>query len=243
MKQVISILALILGATLGFSQEKKVAVVSFSTDKTIGVSDLGLNNAKGIADKIFDLQNDSSFNLAPILEKYHTAFFDEYAKNFPFQLLPEDSVITKQAYIDFEPKFPNNDTSINGIIDYEGYQYIYEGLAGKTNEEGIAKVFENDADGVLFSDIHFELVKGFGIGGTSSVKMRAYARIALYDKTGKKVWVINESEQSKKTGVMVGGIPVLKPEKILPMCESALEELMKDLNKRLKKILKKSEAL
>lgn len=41
---------------------------------------------------------------------------------------------------------------------------------------------------------------------------------------------------------MVKGIPVMKPEKILPMCESALNELMGDLEKRIEKIVKKSEA-
>ena len=42
---------------------------------------------------------------------------------------------------------------------------------------------------------------------------------------------------------MVGGIPVMSPKKILPMCESALEKLMKDLEKRLPKIIKKADKL
>jgi S-adenosylmethionine synthetase len=73
--------------------------------------------------------------------------------------------------------------------------------------------------------------------------MRAFARIALYDKTGKKVFAISEGENSKKTSVMVGGIPVMKTEKILPMCESALQQLMKDLEKRLPKVIKKADKL
>ena len=225
------------------AQDKKVAVVSFSTNKVIGVSDLELNDLKILADKIFDLQNDPNFNLSPVLEKYHTAFFDKYSKNFPFQLLAEENVINNQAYIDFQPKFPDTDTSVNGIINYDGYKYIYEGIIGKYNEEGMAKLFSNEADGVLFTNIYFGLVKGFGIGSNATVKMRAFVRIALYDKTGKKVWVINEAENSKKTTVMVKGIPVLDPKKITPMCESALDELMKDLDKRLKKITKKSKSL
>lgn len=225
-------------------EEKKVAVVSFSTDKTVDVSDLGLNGVKMVADKILDLKNDPNFNLAPILEKYHTAFFDSYAKKFPFALLPEEEVINNQAYKDFEPKVgeKENETAFS-LLNYPGYKEIYEGLLGKSNEEGMATIFKEQSDGVMMTRIHFSLIKGFGIGGTATVKMRVYARIALYDKTGKKVWVINESEQSKKTGVMVGGIPVLEPSKILPMCESALEELMKDLDKRIEKIVKKSEKL
>ena len=41
---------------------------------------------------------------------------------------------------------------------------------------------------------------------------------------------------------MVGGVPVINPEKLLPMCDSALEELMGDLQKRIAKIIKKSDA-
>jgi hypothetical protein len=233
---------------LGFSiqaqekAEKKVAVVSFYTDKTVDVSDLGLEGAKGIADAILDLRDNPSFNLTAILEKYHAAFFNTYSKKFPFALLPETEVTGKKEYIDFQPKFNGlNSDYIYGIINYPNYKFIYEGILGKTNEEGIAKIFSNQANGVLFTEIHFALVKGFGIGGTATVKMRASVRIALYDSTGKKVWVITEGANSKKTSMMVGGIPVMKPEKIMPMCESALEELLKDLDDRMGKIIKKTD--
>jgi len=224
------------------TNDKKVAVVSFYTDKTINVSDLGLEGVKGVADKIFDLKNDPNFNLSSTLEKYHAAFFDNYSKKFPFSLLPEADVTGNSEYKSFQPKFENNNTdNINGIINYPNYKFIYEGVLGKANEEGIAKIFSKTANGVLFTEIHFALIKGFGIGGTATVKMRASVRIALYDNTGKKVWVINEAANSKKTGVMVGGIPVLSAEKIMPMCESALEELLKDLDGRMEKIIKKTD--
>ena len=52
--------------------------------------------------------------------------------------------------------------------------------------------------------------------------------------------MINENERSKKTMVMVGGIPVLDVDKILPNCESALTELMGDLNKLIEKMVEKT---
>ena len=103
----------------------------------------------------------------------------------------------------------------------------------------MANIFK-EYDGVMFVEIHFDLVKGFGIGGTATLKMKAFARMALYNKKGAKVFAINESANSKKTTVMVGGIPVMKPKKILPMCESALDRLMKHLDKKIEKITKKS---
>ncbi|NJO89411.1 MAG: hypothetical protein HC831_10980 [Chloroflexia bacterium] len=51
---------------------------------------------------------------------------------------------------------------------------------------------------------------------------------------------INEYGTSKKTVGIVGGIPIMKAEKLLPLCESASEKLVQDLNKRIGKIVKKA---
>lgn len=124
---------------------------------------------------------------------------------------------------------------------YGNYKYIYEGFMGQANKVAMAKMFADKADGVMFVYVNFAFEKGFGIGSTMTIKMRATTRVALYNKTGEKVFAFYENERSKKTGVMVGGVPVVKPEKILPMCESALQELMGDLRKRIAKIVKKSD--
>jgi hypothetical protein len=116
-------------------------------------------------------------------------------------------------------------------------------MNGSANEVASAQMFKEAADGVLFTEIHFAVVKGFAVGGTGTIKMKAYARIALYDKTGKKVFAFSEGANSKKTGTIVGGVPVLSLDKVLPMCESALEELLKDLDEKLEKIVKKSDKL
>lgn len=235
MKKVFLILT-VLFALNSYSQKKKVAVVAFYTDKTIDLSDLGLNGVAAVA----DLGNNPDFNLTPILEKYHNAFFTVYSKQFPFDLVPETEVTQKQEYIDFTPKFAREGDAGKTIINYPGYKYIYEGTAGEANEVGTATIFKDFADGVLFTEIHFALQKGFAVAGTGTVKMKAYARIALYDKTGKKVFAFSEGANSKKTGAIVGGIPVLTADKVLPMCESALDELLKDLDEKVSKIVKKT---
>lgn len=236
MKKVFLILTVLL-ALNSYSQKKKVAVVGFYTDKTISLADLGLSSLAAIA----DLGNNPDFNLTPILEKYHNSFFNVFSKQFPFDLLPENEVIQKQEYIDFVPKFAREGDAGKTIINYPGYKYIYEGMNGSENEVGTATIFKDVADGVLFTEIHFALQKGFAVGGTGTVKMKAYARIALYDKTGKKVFAFSEGANSKKTGAIISGIPVLTAEKILPMCESALDELLKDLDEKVAKIIKKTD--
>jgi hypothetical protein len=152
-----------------------------------------------------------------------------------------------QEDVDYYFKHLEDDNFIiqteNDYLIYNGYKYIYDGPMGAANEEGMAKAMADavKADGVMFVHIDFSFEKGFGIGGTSTLKVKAFTRISVYDKKGEKLFVINENERSKKTMMMVGGIPVLDVDKILPNCESAMEELMGDLNKRIQKIIKKTD--
>jgi hypothetical protein len=223
------------------AQKKKVAVVTFYANKVIDFSEIaGDKLTESVAKKVFELRDNPKFNLQPLLNKYHDAFFNEYSKSFPFDLLPETEVTGSAAYKSFVPKYQMDKFEANDYLVYDGYKYIYDGPMAAVNEEGIAKALADKADGVLFVHIDFAFEKGFGIGGTSTLKVKAFTRISLYDKKGTKLFVINENERSKKTMVMVGGIPVLDVDKILPNCESALTELMGDLNKRIEKIIKKT---
>lgn len=232
--------AILLVSQLGFSQKKKIAVVTFYANKMVGFDELGIGSEL-LLKEVLNLRDDPNFNLTPLLEQYHSNFFNTYSKELPFDLLPENEVLDNPSYQAFEPKFDLSKFQARDFLMYNKYKYIYEGLGGQANEVAVAKLFADKADGVLFVNIDFALEKGFGIGGTATVKMRATTRMALYNKSGAKVFAFSESERSKKTSVMVGGIPVMSPEKILPMCESALTELMGDLSKRIAKITKKSE--
>jgi hypothetical protein len=233
-------LVLLLTAFIGQAQKKKVAVVTFYANKLVKFDELG-GGLDFIIKDIIGMRDDPRFNLTPILEKYHTNFFNEYAKEFPFDLLPETDVVDTEKYKAFVPKYELENYQAENYLMQGNYKYIYEGINGKYNEEGMAKLFADQADGVLFIHVDFAFEKGFGLGNTMSIKMRATTRMALYNKTGEKVFAFSENERSKKTGVMIGGVPVIKAEKVLPMCESALEELMGDLKKRIAKIVKKSE--
>jgi len=219
---------------MAFAQ-KKVAVVTFYADKIVDLSDLG--GLISLA-AVTQLKDDPNFNLKPLLEKYHDKFFNAYAKSFPFELLPEATVTGNKEYQAFKPTLVGIDQDMSYFQTYEGYVAIAPTLSS-ANVQGMLKLFP-EADGVLYIYIKFALNKGFGVGGTATTKMQAYTHLALYNKKGDNVFAINEHANSKKTGVMVGGVPVMKPEKLLPMCESALDELMEDLDGRLDKIIKKT---
>jgi hypothetical protein len=170
---------------------------------------------------------------------FHIQFFENYSKNFPFQLLPEDQVITNDAYKAFVPIGVSSDGILktsNYIIPTDGYKVIPQ-LAGHENEKNMLKIF-NQCDGVVDVFIDFKLVK-IGFGGMGVVKVDAKANIVLFNKKGDKVFSVEEDANSKSTRPLVAGVPVMTAEKIMPMCESALDELMSALQKDLPKWLKK----
>jgi hypothetical protein len=239
--QKLVLLLLVVISTSAFAQKKKVAVVTFYANKMISFTELG-GGYDFIMKDVLNLRDDPNFNLSPLLEKYHSNFFNEYSKEFPFELASEKETLSNPNYLSFTPKYELSKYNAQNYLVYQNYKYVYEGMMGKYNEEGLAKALADKVDGVLFVYIDFGLVPGFGIGKTMTIKMRATTRIALYNKTGEKVFAFSEGENSKKTSVMVGGVPVISPEKLLPMCDSALEELMGDLQKRIAKIIKKTDA-
>jgi len=228
----------ILLSSLSFAQDKKVAVVTFYVNKKIDVAEFG--PAAYAAEK--KLLADSNFNLEPLLKNFHTQFFESYSKSFPFQLLPENQVVNNDAYKAFVPVGVASD----GILDVNkfvtvipGYKVLLEKLAFHQNEKEMLKIFNQD-DGVMDVSIYFKLVK-IGIGGMGLVKVEAKTNIALFNKSGDLVFSVDESARSKGITPLVAGVPVMTPEKILPMCESAMSELMSDLQKDMPKMIKKAD--
>jgi hypothetical protein len=221
-----------------YAQDKKVAVVTFFINKQIDATSFG-TIGQTAALKLCD---DPNFNLTGILKEFHSQFFDSYAKEFPFKLLPESEVTNNETYKAY--KVIGNATS--GVFDISKYTTSIDGYKvfvvaiGRENEKNMLKIFPQ-ADGVMHVSITFKLVK-LGFGGMGIVRMRAITDIILLNKNGDKVFNIEEDATSKSVTPLVGGVPVITADKILPMCESALTELMGYLQKDMAKMVKKSNA-
>ncbi|KAF2518159.1 hypothetical protein E0W68_10500 [Flavobacterium salilacus subsp. salilacus] len=240
-KQISLLLILYFISTNVQAQVEKAAVVSFYTNKVVGFSEISGPGTDVLLEKVLNLSEDPDFNLQPMLNKFHEQFFTKYAKDFQYDFLPEDEVTSNPEYINFVPTTLGVETQENDrLLSYGNYKAIYEGALGKANEEGMAKIFKDKAERTIYVSFSFEFVNSaIGIGSTGLLKIRATMRIAVYDKAGKKVFIIREGANSKQTVVKVKGIPIMDASKILPMCESALDELMKDMDKKLeKRILK-----
>jgi hypothetical protein len=220
------------------AQDKKVAVVSFYINKKLDIS--GFGAIAYLAEKLGD---DPNFNMKPLLDRFHKEFFENYSKDFPFQLLPEDQVTNTEAYKAFVPVGIAESGVLEAtkyIIPVDGYKILLQNLIGHNNEKNMVKLF-NQADGVMDVSISYKLVK-IGFANMGVVKIEAEANISLFNKNGDRVFHIEEDAKSKNMSPLVGGVPVMTPEKILPMCESSTDELMIALQKDMPKLIKKSDA-
>src|SRR6201996_9161469 len=106
--------------TTAYSQDKKVAVITFYVDKRIGMDDLGLSQAADL----LKLEDDPNFNLTPILTSFHTQFFEDYAKSFPFQLVPEADIFNSPDYKAYVPDDRTPADTKRRYTAIDGYKVI-----------------------------------------------------------------------------------------------------------------------
>jgi len=236
-KSILSFLFLTLLITGSYAQNKKVAVVTFYAVKQIGLTDRGQNAMAAASAKLSD---DPKFDLKPLLKNFHDQFFENYAKGFPFQLLPEDQVVHNDIYKDFAPEDAgfNDILKGNAYLPAYGYKVILP-LKGNKNEKKLLEMF-GQCDGIMKVYIGFDL-ESRGFGGMSLVKINAHANIVLFNRNGDKVFSVKKDAMSEKSGAQAAGIPFMTPEKILPLCESAIDELMIVLQNDLPNMVKKAD--
>ncbi len=231
--QIALFVCLFLSANL-FAQDKKVALVSFYSDKKIGGTALG-NSVK--------LMKDPNFNLKPIVDKAYGKFVNDFAKDFPFKLMDKSEVVNNEEYKKYESWYLSDTTKFvnNQYAIVDGFKFSWACTPCLQKDEirdqcRLAKIFST-ADGVMFVSLDYEM-ESRNVGFSSVVM--AFITITLYDKKCEKVFRVREYGTSTKKVPAVGGIPVMSSDKIFPMCEEATENLFKELEGKLGKIIKKS---
>lgn len=229
------------------AQRKKVAVVTFYVSKHIDFDALG--GGAALASGIASLSEDPKFDLTSVLKNFHDVFFNEYAKVFPFDLVPESEVLSNEEYQNYVSNWGETEDAersklMQQYITYEGYKPLIEtsslgnkALKAASNHARMLEIFKGKVDGVMFVYLDYGFVKksmGLAAG------IQAFVRMKIWNTEGEKVFKINELATSKKSVPMVAGVPLMKVDELLPLCESASEELVEDLGKRIKKIASKS---
>ena len=233
------LLLLTVNSTFAQSGDKKVALTTFFVDRQLDISGLPDNN-KTFISQVMSMSKDTNFNLTPMLVNFKKTFFNEYAKNFTFSLLPESEVTQNEGYKAYPE--PEMSDYIRPIVA-DGYKIMYPGtfLSRKENraQNEMLELFPT-ADGVMFVFMRYGFYTKAAIGGLGAAGIRAVCHIWLYNKEGKAVFKIGEGATSKGTVALVAGVPLVSVEKILPLCKDATDRLLEDLMDRLPKMAKKA---
>ena len=220
------------------AQKKKVAVITFYADKTIDLS--ALSASADLIAKNTKLSDDPDFNLTEPLKKLHQAFFAEYTKNFDFEIIDEAEVLSNETYKTFVPTYQEGNTFLTNVettTSIEGYNVIPSTPKASATSFKSFTFFRKL--GIMFVNLSFGFVKT-GIGSMGYVSVQARYSMDLFTKDNNSIFQFREVAGSKKKAVMVGGFPVMSTSKIQPMCESAVDQLMKDLNKKVARLAKKA---
>lgn len=240
----LTLLSIALGvSSLLLAQKKNVAVVTCYVDKYLDTSDL--NGDAAFAAGIATLAKDERFDLTSVLNKFHDDFFNVYAKEFTFTILPEAEVIGNEEYKAFDSRSGESEQDgtrwSDGAIPYAGYKILIPNALKKENSNKVKmlNIFKGKADGVMFINLGFKFQPKVAVGGMGTAGVAAVMNIMLFNAEGDKVFNFVEYSPAKKSIPMVAGVPVLDLDKIKPLCEEAANNLMKDMLEKMPKLAKK----
>jgi len=240
-KYVFLLLTVIFTGVLAQAQTKRVAIVTFYADKLIGANKLD----EGARESFYELaeEENEQFNIEPILKGFHQTFRNDYLESFPFEVVPEEAVLTHTGYTNYQ--LPSSITvNEDRLIPIEGYKVLVSGgnmlRSWRTESHMISALSDLDVDGVMYVTLYYTWEPKIAFGGMGNVGIKAHISMELYNKEAKKVFSHEESAVSKKSVALVGAVPVMNYDKLLPMCQDATERLTKDLNKKIQKLTKKT---
>ncbi|WP_445383660.1 hypothetical protein [Robiginitalea sp. IMCC43444] len=239
-RYILLLLTVFLSGIYAEAQTKKIAIVTFYADKLIGADKL----AEGARASFYEMaeKENEQFDIEPILINFHEVFKEDYLESFPFEIVPEEEVINNPGYRNYE--LPSSITvNPNRFISIDGYQVLVSGgnllRSWRTESHMLEVLSDLDIDGVMYISLYYTWEPKIALGGVGNVGIKANITMELYNSEAKKVFSHNESAVSKKSVALVGAVPVMNYDKLIPMCQNATEMLVKDLNKRIPKLTKK----
>jgi hypothetical protein len=199
--------------------------------------------------------SDSAYNLTGIVDKFGSIINNDLLKEFPFPFVPKDSVVNAPGYKDLinESKHFNKNSyqgSLKAPVQvYDGYIPLAANGFLDDDTKAIKKSFDllpTDVDGVMIAYLDFDLQNsGTTAFGLSSKKGFALANIKIFNREGKRIFKLKDSEKSKGSITTVMGM-MTETKKVIPLINDAADklfaELLKEMPKAINKLAKKIDA-
>ena len=205
-------------------------MVTITTNKHIDASEFGTITAA-----LAVLSDATNFDLTGVVTKFRNQLFDDFSKDFTFELIDEKNVTENQDYINYGVKVNNSMTDFYHLMP-EGYQYL---VNDKKTKEKMNEIFGDVAQGFMFARIGYSLEKKVEIAGFGIAYVRSWVMIRIFDKESDKIFDLRVYAKSTGTFKFALGGAVLKAEQILPLCEEATDNAFIKMKEKLPKSIKK----
>ncbi|MCD4832426.1 MAG: hypothetical protein K8R31_01420 [Bacteroidales bacterium] len=235
MKKLLFVLSLALSVFYANSQVNNVAVIAISANeglRTEGFEDVAINTMS-------DLYMGQDFNITEELETFKTYLYTDLAKEFPFELMDEATVINNEKFVAFKDSYAESaGGKISKRLPYEGYSHylgLYKKLTGQLSE-----IFP-EADAFMVVEINFTLAPKTMVGESGAAGGKAKANISLYHKSGKRIMYVGAMGISESSIKVVAGQIVSDRSEIPGTLKEGSEKLYIDMKESLPKKIKKME--
>jgi len=237
MKKLLLVLTLALSVFYVNAQMNKVAAIAISANKGVtseGFDDLSLNTMS-------ELFMGQSFNISDELTRFKTYLFNDLAKEFPFEIIEESSIIGNEKFISFKNEYQEtNIAKLTKRIPLEGYTSIL-GIT-KDQREQLSQIIET-ANAFMIVKLDYTIAAKTMIGGNGKAVGKAHAQIELFLPTGKRIMNLEASGMSDQGfGVVAGQITSnrdLIPQALKEASDQLFVEMKENLPKQIKKMNKK----
>jgi len=233
MKKIFLVLTLVLTVFYANSQVNNVVVVAISANdglRTEGFEDIAINTMS-------DLYMGQDFNITEELDQFKAYLYGDLAKEFPFTLVDEATVINNEKFIAFKDAFAESAAGkLSKRLPSDGYSH-YAGLYKKLTEQ-LSEIFP-EADAFMVVDLNYSVAAKTMIGGNGAAGGKAKADISLYHKSGKRIMFVGAMGMSKSSIKVVVGQIVSDRSEIPGALKEGSEELYVDMKENLPKKIEK----
>lgn len=233
MRKILLVLTLALSVFYANSQVNKVAVVAISANdglRTEGFEDIAINTMS-------DLYMGQDFNITEELEAFKNYLNTDLAKEFPFELMDEATIINNETFISFKNTYAESGAGkLSKRLPYDGYSQ-YLGLYKKLTTQ-LSEIFP-EADAFMVVELNFSIAPKAMVGGNGAAGGKAKATISLYHKTGKRIMYLGASGISESSIKVVAGQIVSDRSEIPGTLKEGSEKLYVDMKENLPKKIEK----
>lgn len=233
MKKLFLVLTLALSVLCAEAQMNKVAVVGISANNeinTVGFNDLTLNEIQG-------LFTGTEFNIDEELARFKDYLLNDLAKEFPFEIIDESTIINNEGYIALKDKYQKGLIArITKRTPAEGYAPL-QGFK-KSQLDSLSEMFES-ANAFMIVRLEYNIGAKTMINGNGKAGGQASVDIELWLPSMKRIMRLGAKGMSDVGFTVIAQQITSNRDKIPQALKEASDELFVEMKANLPKRIKK----